>query len=107
MKYLSDLSLTRDLGLEVSKLALIGLGLGLAADEEILFCLFLFIFWPFVLDAAVPDLFTMAPEGFISIVLKGNKNMFKRSSQNIVKAVNIYELFFSASTTLATLSLVA
>jgi hypothetical protein len=64
---------TRDFGFELSKLVLTGLGLGLTVVEDImLFGLFLFIFWPFILETAVPDLFTIAPECFISIVLQDN-----------------------------------
>ena len=71
--------MTRDFGFVPSKVVLTGLGLGFAVEEDImLFCLFLFIFWPFIFETVVPDRFTIAPEGFISIVLRDNK--IKKSS---------------------------
>jgi hypothetical protein len=102
---LSDLSVTNDFGLIISgTLDAEVFSFGVVFWDK-LFCLFLILFWALKFEAADPDLLTIAPDGFISMVLflklyVINFTIFFNHGHN-------YELFFSASATLVTFSLVA
>ena len=66
---MSDLSVTNDFGLTISgTLDAEVFSFGVVFWDK-LFCLFLILFWTLKFEAAVPDLLTIAPDGFISIVL--------------------------------------